>query len=84
MPDIEKVLTAAQQKCNETGARLTVKRQNVLQVMVTAGVPLSPYEVVDLYSDLFQEKMPANSAYRILDLLVSENLAHKFSKMFLT
>lgn len=79
MSHVNKVLTAAQQKCAESGVRLTTKRQNILQVMVTAGQPLSPYEVVDRYSDMFQEKMPANSAYRILDFLVSENLAHKLA-----
>lgn len=79
MSDIEKTLSAAQLKCAESGVRLTIKRQNVLQVMVSAGQPLSPYEVVERYSDLFQEKMPANSAYRILDFLVAENLAHKLA-----
>lgn len=79
MSNIDHILAAAQAKCTHSGVRLTEKRQNVLQVMVTAGQPLSPYEVVDLYKDLFDEKMPANSAYRILDFLVSENLAHKLA-----
>lgn len=79
MPDIQSILAAAQLKCAESGVKLTAKRQNILKVMVTADTPLSPYEVVDRYSEMFQEKMPANSAYRILDFLVSENLAHKLA-----
>ena len=47
--------------------------------MVSSDVPLSPYEVVDQYNQAADANMPANSAYRILDFLVSENLAHKLA-----
>jgi Fur family zinc uptake transcriptional regulator len=76
---IKKVLTKAEEKCVASGSRLTEKRKKILEIMVSSEVPLSPYEVVDQYNETAESKMPANSAYRILDFLVSENLAHKLA-----
>lgn len=77
--DVRKVLLKAEQRCITSGSRLTEKRKKILEIMVSSDVPLSPYEVVDQYNELAASKMPANSAYRILDFLVSENLAHKLA-----
>lgn len=76
---IKKVLTKAEEKCVASGSRLTEKRKKILEIMVSSDVPLSPYEVVDQYNQTADANMPANSAYRILDFLVSENLAHKLA-----
>lgn len=76
---VKKVLSKAEERCSASGSRLTDKRKKVLAIMVSSDVPLSPYEVVDQYNDGADSKMPANSAYRILDFLVSENLAHKLA-----
>ena len=79
MPSIDDIIQSAKDKCASAGVRLTDKRQKILQLMLQSEVPLSPYEVVDHYNEEFAAKMPANSAYRILDFLVSENLAHKLA-----
>jgi Fur family zinc uptake transcriptional regulator len=76
---IKKVLTKAEERCATSGTRLTEKRRKILEIMVSSDMPLSPYEVVDQYNEMAESKMPANSAYRILDFLVSENLAHKLA-----
>jgi Fur family zinc uptake transcriptional regulator len=76
---INKVLSKAEERCVSSGTRLTEKRKKVLEIMVNSKIPLSPYEVVDQYNEVADSKMPANSAYRILDFLVSENLAHKLA-----
>ncbi len=76
---INKVLSKAEERCSAAGSRLTEKRKKILEIMVSSDVPLSPYEVVDQYNEVADSKMPANSAYRILDFLVSENLAHKLA-----
>ena len=76
---IKKVLSKAEERCSASGSRLTEKRKKILEIMVASEVPLSPYEVVDQYNQVAEAKMPANSAYRILDFLVSENLAHKLA-----
>ena len=76
---IKQVLTKAEEKCLASGSRLTEKRKKILEIMVSSGMPLSPYEVVGQYNQGADSNMPANSAYRILDFLVSENLAHKLA-----
>jgi Fur family zinc uptake transcriptional regulator len=76
---INKVLSKAEERCVSSGTRLTEKRKKVLEIMVNSKIPLSPYEVVDQYNEVADSNMPANSAYRILDFLVSENLAHKLA-----
>lgn len=76
---VKKVLSKAEERCSASGSRLTEKRKKILEIMVSSDVPLSPYEVVEQYNDTADSNMPANSAYRILDFLVSENLAHKLA-----
>mgnify|MGYP002700801458 CR=1 FL=1 len=79
MSNIDDIMQSAENKCSASGVRLTDKRKKILGLMLESEIPLSPYEVVDRYNAAFNVKMPANSAYRILDFLVSENLAHKLS-----
>jgi len=79
MPNIDDIMQSAEQRCSSSGVKLTDKRKKILGLMLESEIPLSPYEVVDRYNATFNVKMPANSAYRILDFLVSENLAHKLS-----
>lgn len=76
---IKRSIASAQEKCADAGVKLTEKRQKILELMLASETPLSPYEVVDRYNAEMAAKMPANSAYRILDFLASENLAHKLS-----
>lgn len=76
---LKEVISKAEAKCSASGSRLTEKRKKILEIMVASDVPLSPYEVVEQYNAQADANMPANSAYRILDFLVSENLAHKLA-----
>lgn len=76
---IDDLILSAQKKCSDSGVKLTQKRQKILELMLASKTPLSPYEVVERYNAQGDSKMPANSAYRILDFLASENLAHKLS-----
>ncbi|CAA0124407.1 Zinc uptake regulation protein [BD1-7 clade bacterium] len=74
---VERVITHAKDRCMQSGARLTPKRETLLALLVTADKPLSPYELVDQYNATTDARMPANSAYRILDFLVGIDLVHK-------
>jgi len=74
---IEAVIQKAQEKCHLSGVKLTDKRKKILELILRAETPLSPYQVVEQYNAQSEKNMPANSAYRILDFLVTENLAHK-------
>ncbi len=76
---IETVIHKAQEKCHLSGVKLTDKRKKILELMLASETPLSPYQVVEQYNAQSEKNMPANSAYRILDFLVAENLAHKLN-----
>jgi Fur family zinc uptake transcriptional regulator len=45
----EQVLRFARQHCQQQGLRLTVKRSNVLQVMLDEAKPLSAYDIMAAY-----------------------------------
>ena len=75
----KKILQSAAEKCRQTGGRLTDKRSRILGILVESESPLSAYEIVDRYNASADKSMPAMSAYRILDFLVSEQLAHKLA-----
>lgn len=74
---IIKVLNKAEDKCKETGAKLTSKRRLVLQQLIESRQSLSAYEIVDRIKAKANNSMPAMSVYRILDFLESSNLVHK-------
>lgn len=77
MKNIDHLIEHAQMHCDNHGARLTQKRKMVLHSLLSANKALSAYELVDICEERFGEKIPAVSAYRMLDFLVEENLAHR-------
>ena len=76
---VDLALQKAQEKCNQSGSRLTEKRKIILGILLKSEKPLSAYEVADHYNKLADQSMPPMSAYRILDFLSSEELVHKLS-----
>ncbi|QIZ85723.1 transcriptional repressor [Bermanella marisrubri] len=76
---VSNILNKAQEKCQLNGARLTPKRQAILQVLLMSPTPLSAYQVAEHYKQETDESMPPMSAYRILDFLASEELVHKLN-----
>lgn len=76
---LKRTLSAAEDACRATGARLTDKRRNVLTILLRSIKPLSAYEIVECYKEEFGESIPAMSVYRMLDFLAEENLAHKLN-----
>lgn len=73
----EAILLKANQKCAESGHRLTHKRASILGLLVEAEKPMSAYEVVSLYNQSQTQAIQPMSAYRILQFLQSEQLVHK-------
>lgn len=73
------ILEKAVEKCSHSGVKLTKKRKQILQVLLNAAKPLSAYDVVEIYNQNSEQAMQAMSAYRILDFLVEEKLAHKLN-----
>lgn len=74
---IEGVINRVRQECAQAGIKLTSKRERILTVLLTAGAPLSAYDIVERYREQYDEVLPAMSVYRILHLLVEHKIAHK-------
>ncbi|MDG2045840.1 MAG: transcriptional repressor [Halioglobus sp.] len=77
--EIQAVVAEAEQRCRERGARLTVKRKQVLSALLDSKAALSAYELVDYCSKAYGYAIPAMSVYRILAFLESQKLVHKLN-----
>lgn len=77
--DVAETVAKAKMECDRAGVKLTVKRQNILSVLLQSQGPLSAYDIVDRYREQFDESLPAMSVYRILDFLVANKLVHKLA-----
>jgi Fur family zinc uptake transcriptional regulator len=73
----KQVLQFAQQHCQQQGLRLTVKRSNVLQVMLDEAKPLSAYDIMAAYQVHFNQSISVVSIYRMLEFLIQARLVHK-------
>ena len=76
---ISKWIDDAKSVCEQSGARLTEKRQDILKILLIAGGPLSAYQIANAYNDGAQKPMPTMSVYRILEFLETKDLVHKLS-----
>ena len=76
-----KTLQNAELICRDAGVRLTVKRKRALALLLEAPSPVSAYELIDLYHARYGESLTAMSAYRMLNFLVEETLAHRLNSV---
>ena len=76
-----KTLQNAELICRDAGVRLTVKRKRALALLLEAPSPVSAYELIDLYHARYDESLTAMSAYRMLNFLVEETLAHRLNSV---
>lgn len=79
MKRVEQIIDHAERHCRNHGARLTVKRKQVLSGLLRADRALSAYELIDVCKAESGEALPAMSMYRILDFLRGERLVHKLN-----
>lgn len=75
------IIKNAERVCSESGSKLTDKRKNVLSVLIESERALSPYEISDIYKDVFKSSIPVMSVYRMLDFLVDNDLAHRLKSI---
>lgn len=74
------LLAQAEAMTDAKGARLTPVRRRVLEILSEAHRALGAYEVLDrLAADGFGNQPPV--AYRALDFLVEQGLAHRISRL---
>ena len=74
---IKRTLQNADEICKATGSKLTAKRKRALTILLEAPGPISAYELIEEYKQRYKEPLTAMSAYRMLNFLVAETLAHK-------
>ncbi len=77
---IDDALSAAEAHCAETGARLTPVRRRVLEILLAEHRALGAYDVL---AKLREEGLGSQPpvAYRALDFLVENGLAHRVERM---
>lgn len=79
MPNVQHIIDHAEQYCKSHGARLTLKRKQILSGLLQSDKALSAYELMDFCKTEYGETIPAMSVYRILDFLQNEHLVHKLN-----
>ncbi|NJM82233.1 MAG: transcriptional repressor [Tabrizicola sp.] len=73
-------LVRAEAICAEAGARLTPVRLRVLEILLEAHAALGAYDVLNrLAAEGFGNQPPV--AYRALDFLVEQGLAHRIQRL---
>ncbi len=73
------IVDSASHRCKDSGARLTVKREQILRVLINQKKPLSAYEIMDFYNQNSDSSMPPMSVYRILEFLAQHQLVHRLA-----
>jgi len=77
---IADTISAAEQHCAAHGLRLTAVRRQVLEMLLREPVALGAYEILERLRQAGLNSQPP-AAYRALDFLVSNGLAHKVERL---
>ena len=77
MSDVKTVTKSVEQKFADRGIRLTRRRRQVLDVLMSADAALSAYDIAELCNAGSESHMPTMSVSRILDLLQEEQFIHR-------
>ena len=73
----EELTRAAQAQLEQSGEQWTQMRESVFTALAGFKRPASAYDIAEAMSLAQDRRVAANSVYRILDLFVGTNLAHK-------
>lgn len=71
------LLNAAKTALLKAGEQWTAMRSAVFEALSQFNTPASAYDIADIVSKSQGRRIAANSIYRILDIFVSANLAHR-------
>jgi len=75
------IQSSADQISQSTGIALTEKRRKIFDIIIKIQKPISAYEIVDQYNELYSTPIPVMSVYRILKFLCNVNLVHKLDSI---
>ncbi len=81
MITVEEKLEQADKQCQLNGGRLTLKRKQILLLLLQAEKAISAYELIEIYQQKYNKVIAPMSAYRALSYLESEHLAHKITSV---
>lgn len=80
-PDTAQRLFEAEQLCNETGARLTPLRKQVLELILNAQGPMGAYELLAQLKGSNSRPAAPPTIYRTLDFLLEKGFIHRLSSI---
>ncbi len=76
-PQGSELALAARSTLEKAGEQWTAMRASVFEALADFDKPASAYDIAESLSRTQGRRIAANSVYRILDLFVARNLAHK-------
>ncbi|MDP2561499.1 transcriptional repressor [Psychrobium sp. 1_MG-2023] len=74
--NIQSLLEQAQQMCETRGARFTITRKKVLELMLKHGGAISAYDLLDKLKETDTAAKPP-TVYRALDFLLEQHFIHR-------
>ncbi len=84
---VETAMTAAKRACQESGARLTTTREQVLLLIWQSHKPLGAYDIIDQLSERMraqgkrQKSIAPPTVYRALDFLQERGFIHRIASL---
>lgn len=79
-PSIETQLDRAEVLCDQRGARLTILRRQVLELVLSAERPIGAYDLLDQLKTARRGAAPP-TVYRALDFLMEHGLIHRVERL---
>ena len=74
------VVQKLQAYCKENGERVTAPRQHVLEIISSADVPITAYDVLDKLADHLNKPKPP-TVYRALEFLSDHGFVHRIESL---
>lgn len=79
--NVEQRLLEAEKFCEETGAKLTALRKEVLQLILKASKPMGAYDLLANLKNRSDRPAAPPTVYRSLDFLLEQGLIHRLSSI---
>ncbi|OIQ91079.1 zinc uptake regulation protein [mine drainage metagenome] len=77
---VRAALQAAERRCAQSGARLTLVRKRVLELVWDSHAPVGAYALLDALKAEGQNAAPP-TVYRALDFLLEQGLVHRLERL---
>jgi Fur family zinc uptake transcriptional regulator len=78
--ELDRVLAAADQRCERAGERMTQPRRRALALLLEAGRPMKAYDLIDAFGEDGRAAKPP-TVYRALNFLSKQGLAHRIESL---